>query len=352
MRALLPIAVCALVVAAVGCVAVPVAAPATPPIQPAGAPALVSGQTPEPTPSPAPTTDPMAAEPGPDWVAYRSEAYAVALGHPPGWRERPDDRGVRVEGPDGFVWLDAVGAPGTDLDVATVAAMERAALPYGRAPTVVHLTVDGRPARAILPSDDVTADGKDAAADRGLATLLVAYPRPVTVDGAEFAILALHADPDHIGAIARTVTLLEPPPSAEEGPQPEALLARARDLLAEFGRDVGAPFTEPVPHVFTWHVEVPGADDARPADVDGWRIAMDGGDASTHEAVVHYLTGRGLVADRWNVAAGTVSGATGYRGEGLACLVVESAVEGAAPAVAYRQEVFCGPLPPVPIVTP
>ncbi len=135
-----------------------------------------------------------------DWKTYVSQTYGISLRHPPGWGRVPGhgEPAERYGGADGFFQIDAASSP-LDLDGLARQEASHRLKPYGTAPAIERLEVDGRPARLILPSPDQPEEM------RGQAMLVVEPPAPLRVAGGSYRYFVLYADREHIRPIAATL---------------------------------------------------------------------------------------------------------------------------------------------------
>jgi len=229
------------------------------------------------------------------------------------------------------------------IDEVVMGLVDDPSLPLGRAPIIEHGTVGGQPSRLILPSDDQPEQFS------GQAALVVAYPRSLAA-ASPFDFLGVYTLLPYIRAVADSIVFLEPETDATVPLTAEELSARAHDLLADLVETADSQtFGDVHKASFMWYLPV-AQGDVQPVAVSGWRIVADSAATTLSQEVNAYLYERGLVADPYNVAAGTLVGATGYGGEHLVCLVAERVDEGDAHS--YRLEVMCGPRPQASDVSP
>ncbi len=150
------------------------------------------------TPTPSAAVE-RASTPEVQTAELTSERYGVTLRYPAAWGTVPGYDGARLGGPDGFLQLDAAQSPNADIDAVADLAAHHQLVPYGSEPSVLHLVVAGEPARLILPSAD------QAQEMAGQAQLVVQYPEPRVIDGEPYSFLVVHADAEHLRAIAATL---------------------------------------------------------------------------------------------------------------------------------------------------
>jgi len=179
------------------------------------APTTVWEPTPEPTLPPpatltaAPEDTPIAVSTAtPEPVSTYSElAFGIAVQLPPDWLPQ-DGYERRYAGSDGFFQLSAISGEGLTIDEVTDNEAQHKLQPYGSAPTIESLLVQGREARLILPSADQPAQME------GQAGLVIKALQPVEIWGFGYNYLILWADQEHIRDIAATVQLSVPRPKA------------------------------------------------------------------------------------------------------------------------------------------
>lgn len=140
-----------------------------------------------------------------EWSEYVSQAFFVRVGYPSGW-QRVGEADLRLEGPDGFVGLSALGSTANPPDPLNVICDNQAhhkLLPYGTQPQVTTQIVADQQACLIMPSDD-----QDPVM-HSMATLIVSYPVPIDRGGGVVdQFLNVDADKNHIRQIADRLTFL------------------------------------------------------------------------------------------------------------------------------------------------
>jgi TolB protein len=128
---------------------------------------------------------------------YKNSTYGVSLSYPSNWRRTKgyEDR-ERFSGADGFFLVSALSSPSpSTIQNVCNDALNHRLNPYGTRPQVQRLQIQGRPACLILPSSD-----QDPAMER-IATLIVRYPTPIRLNGANYNHLTLSANKEHIRQI-------------------------------------------------------------------------------------------------------------------------------------------------------
>jgi TolB protein len=124
--------------------------------------------------------------------------FRVSFIIPANWREVSPQR---LEGPNGFLLLAAIGGPENIEEVCRNEAFH-VLRPYGSNPTIQRLTAGGQEACLILPSADQPPGMNNQAA------LIVRYPAPVTINGQTYNYFVLYADQPHIRGFANTLEFL------------------------------------------------------------------------------------------------------------------------------------------------
>lgn len=153
--------------------------------------------------NPAPGTLPTAA-PAADALSYFvSPVFAVALSYPANWvvdpgYTTPELGDIKFNADDGFFIINSADAE--SIDIFTDNEAHHKLQPYGTAPTIENLTIQGQTARLIWPSVDQTMPDQ--------AALVVMYPQPVTISDHSNSLFVLYADTDHIREIADTLTFV------------------------------------------------------------------------------------------------------------------------------------------------
>lgn len=139
------------------------------------------------------------------WQLYSNPYFKISFIYPAHWKQVEGEAryGERFAGEDGYFTITAMGDVGMTLDQAVEAEVQHKLQPYGPDPYVKEFQVQGQDARIILPS----ASQDDHF--RWQAALLVLYPRPISLTTGDtehvYPILALYADPAHIGNIAESL---------------------------------------------------------------------------------------------------------------------------------------------------
>ena len=123
---------------------------------------------PEDTPAVVPTAtpDPLSTHSAP--------VFGIAVQLPPDWLPQ-EGYDQRYAGTDGFFQLSAISGEGLTIDEAAENEAQHALQPYGSAPTIESLQVQGQDARLILPSADQPAQME------GQAGLVIKALQPVEI---------------------------------------------------------------------------------------------------------------------------------------------------------------------------
>jgi TolB protein len=140
--------------------------------------------------------------PMPDWYFWVSDRFAVRLQYPSQWQTIPNQPD-RMGGTDGFVQLSAENGDPVVMKVCQSEA-NHPTHPYGTAPVIESLTVNGQAACLILPSGDQSPDMQRQ------AMLIAQYPQPVgtILAGTTYTYFVVWADEQHIHPIATTIEFL------------------------------------------------------------------------------------------------------------------------------------------------
>lgn len=135
-------------------------------------------------------------------ATYVNETYHISLQYDKSWKPNPYYSN-RYEGDNGF--FQVVASTGANLTIDKVVSLmiDHPLVPYGSSPAISVQTVDGQEARLILPSKDAPTLTED------MASMVIRYPKPITIDGEIYDFLILHADKEHIVPIAETLRFLE-----------------------------------------------------------------------------------------------------------------------------------------------
>lgn len=135
---------------------------------------------------------------------YTNYAYGVKLRYPPEWQPAAGYSYDRYEGDSGFFGLSAGGVDDVTIDQLANNEAKHALHPYGSAPYIQRLTIDGQDARLILPSPDQDLSMK------GQAELIVEYPVPMKIGSEYYRFFIFWADRANIQDIASSITFIRP----------------------------------------------------------------------------------------------------------------------------------------------
>ena len=146
----------------------------------------------------------VSRKPAPSTQRYNNSTYGVTFSYPSNWKPTKGYE-ERFSGADGFFQIMGLSSPppSTIQNVCNNELNHRLN-PYGTRPQVQRLQIQGRPACLILPSSD-----QDRTLER-MATLIVRYPTPIRLNGADYNHLMLSADKEHIRQIANKLKFTMP----------------------------------------------------------------------------------------------------------------------------------------------
>jgi TolB protein len=136
-------------------------------------------------------------------ATYSSNTYNVSFSYPADWQPTAGFTTDRFEGESGFFEVSTAGT-GTLLTVSDIVGnkAQNGVSPYGTAPSIKTIKIDGEEAELVLPSADADP------ALKGQAVLVVLYPEPVTVATTTYEYFVLFADQYHILGMANSLTFL------------------------------------------------------------------------------------------------------------------------------------------------
>lgn len=122
---------------------------------------------------------------------FKSNSYKISFKYPATWIKNTAYK-ERYEGDSGYFELGEIEAPGKNLDEVVRQEIKSPFKPYGTNPTVTDVTLDGEPAKLIIPSgDQATCFDKETA-------LIVKNKAPIMVDGEPYDYLMIWADQNHV----------------------------------------------------------------------------------------------------------------------------------------------------------
>ncbi|WP_240339721.1 TolB family protein [Halobacillus ihumii] len=129
---------------------------------------------------------------------YSNEEYKVRLSYPSHWQRVND---VRYEGTDGFFQISAISSEGTIEEVCFAEAFHPLQ-PYGSMPAVYSAHMHNQQSCFIFPSADQSPEML------GQSAFIIAYPRPVQIQGETYHYFILWADRQHLREIASSLVFL------------------------------------------------------------------------------------------------------------------------------------------------
>ncbi len=133
------------------------------------------------------------------WVLYRNSQVGVTLRHPRGWR--PVQGYLwRVGGQGGYVQLNTLNGAGWTAQQAAAHEASQQLHPFGTSPKITPISAAGESGYLIMPSKDADQPPGPLAAE-----LVLPYPRPQTIDGAQYHFLIMDATASWIRQIAATL---------------------------------------------------------------------------------------------------------------------------------------------------
>lgn len=136
-----------------------------------------------------------------NWTEYVDQTYHISLSYPSNWK-KDNAYSFRYGNAEGFFSFDAISGDGLTLDEVAKLDANHVGDPYGTHPTIIPETIDGQPARLILPSPDqpsITAHQ---------AGLIITYPIPIQIKGITYAYFILWAHTDYIMPIGNTLKFI------------------------------------------------------------------------------------------------------------------------------------------------
>ncbi len=135
-------------------------------------------------------------KPAPHLPVWTVVSFGVSLQHPSGWQIAPGYL-ERLQGKDGYVALSALQGTGLVPRAAAESQAHQTLNPFGSAPSMKAIQVDGQPGYVILPSGGQT----DAAA-------VVLYPKPQTISGVPYRYLIVLSTRKDIMPIVQSLQFL------------------------------------------------------------------------------------------------------------------------------------------------
>ncbi|WP_019909723.1 hypothetical protein [Paenibacillus sp. HW567] len=135
---------------------------------------------------------------GSDLASFTSEEYAVSFEYPRVWEAISADASS-FSGDSGFIELSAMSGEGHTLKEASAIIASHALQPYGSAPVVSAMNIQGHEASLIMPSSDQGEEWGHK------ASLVIQYPEARHIGGSVYRYFILTADREHIKSIGQTV---------------------------------------------------------------------------------------------------------------------------------------------------
>lgn len=133
----------------------------------------------------------------PQYKAYNSSMYDITFEYPAGWTQNKNYSG-RYEGEGGFFEVADITGIGRDINQVTEQEIDSPIHPYGTNPKVEAFTLDGEPARLIIPSpDQEKIFGREVA-------LIVKNKKPVVEGQEEYDYTIIWSDMENISHIIQT----------------------------------------------------------------------------------------------------------------------------------------------------
>lgn len=133
-------------------------------------------------------------DPSEEWTAHTFEDLGVVIDLPLDWFAVEGEL-ARVEGGSGFVNLTPADSGTGDVRDLCRAEADHKMQPYGSAPLVTFLEVDGQLGCRIDPSADQLSEGN------WWGAVVVTVPRPMLVSGVHYPMLVVTADLGHLDAV-------------------------------------------------------------------------------------------------------------------------------------------------------
>lgn len=141
--------------------------------------------------------------PGVLLTQFNEPKYEVTFKYPQTWIKNPRYE-EKYEGKTGFFEISAFEGNADDIDAVLQQQIQEPDQLYGMNPKTEELTVDGQPARLIIPSNSQNKYIRD----RELA-LLVKYKKPIQINGNTYDYLVIWATPEYMPIIIRSLKFLQ-----------------------------------------------------------------------------------------------------------------------------------------------
>ena len=129
---------------------------------------------------------------------YISKDYQISMQYPSNLK-LDSNYYQRYDDGDTFFQFDAITGNDTPIDSIVNDIANHTLLPYGSAPTIESLVLQGQPARLILPSEDQPKGMNKQ------ACVIIKYPTPILISATKYNYLKLYADVAHIKDFANSI---------------------------------------------------------------------------------------------------------------------------------------------------
>lgn len=134
---------------------------------------------------------------------FISDEYGISFKYPASWNKNPRYEN-KYEGASGFFEVSGFEGASNNIDEAVQEQINEPYLPYGTNPTIRRLTIDGQPAREIIPSEDQG----ELITDRDVA-LVVQYRTPIIINGVPYQYLIIWTTRDNLPLIIRSLKFIQ-----------------------------------------------------------------------------------------------------------------------------------------------
>ena len=134
---------------------------------------------------------------------FISDDYGITFKYPASWNKNPryDNK---YEGASGFFEVAGFEGNGNNIDSAVQEQINESYKPYGTNPMVRKLTIDGQPAREIIPSEDQG----ELITDRD-AALVVQYKKPMIINGVPYQYVIIWTNRENLPLVIRTFKFIQ-----------------------------------------------------------------------------------------------------------------------------------------------
>lgn len=136
---------------------------------------------------------------GERWSHFRADGMNVEFDYPTHWQLQGSEVYI-FRGSDGAMVLNPAG--GSSLDDFVVSQINHRLRPFGDDPDVEALTIDGQPARLIIPG------GAQVPLERN-AMIVVIYPKPITFAGGSYSLLTVTISESYARHVAQSLRFLD-----------------------------------------------------------------------------------------------------------------------------------------------